>query len=139
MASGVQQSSSGFHPLAVADVPGYLDGHPAVSEVVGTISDVRLLTDGKLNDVFLVRGSRGSVVLKQGLPWVRIYPDWPLPAARTRHEAQVYNIVGPLVGELAPRLIAYDERANALVLAAVEDARAMVTPPGRRRGRSGRS
>ena len=122
MASGAQQSSSGFRPLAAADVPGYLDGHPAVSEIVGTISDVRLLTDGKLNDVYLVRGSRGSVVLKQGLPWVRIYPDWPLPAARTRHEAQVYKIVGPLVGELAPRLIAYDERANALVLAAVEDA-----------------
>lgn len=108
--------------LEAADVPGYVDSHPAAAAAAGKVRDVRLLTDGKLNDVFLVTGSAGSVVLKQGLPWVRIYPDWPLPAERTRHEASVYRIVGPLAGSQAPRLIGYDEAANVLLIEAIENA-----------------
>lgn len=61
-------------------------------------------------------------MLKQGLPWVRIYPDWALPAERTRHEAGIYRIVGPLAGSQAPRLIGYDEAANVLLLEAIENA-----------------
>jgi 5-methylthioribose kinase len=108
--------------LTAGDVPGYIGCHPEAAAVTGVVREVSLLADGKLNDVFLVRGAAGSVVLKQGLPWVRIYPDWPLPATRTRHEARVYQIVGPLVGSLAPRLIGYDEAANVLLLEAVADA-----------------
>jgi 5-methylthioribose kinase len=108
--------------IDAADVPGYIARHPEAAALTGSVREVSLLADGKLNDVFLVRGSSGSVVLKQGLPWVRIYPDWPLPAERTRHEARVYQIVGPLVGALAPRLIGYDEAANVLLLEAIENA-----------------
>lgn len=108
--------------IEAADVPGYIGRHPEAAAVTGSIREISLLADGKLNNVFLIRGSAGSVVLKQGLPWVRIYPDWPLPAERTRHEARVYQIVGPLVGALAPRLIGYDEAANALLLEAIENA-----------------
>ncbi|HUD37336.1 MAG TPA: phosphotransferase [Streptosporangiaceae bacterium] len=108
--------------MEAADVPGYIGRHPEAAAITGVVREVSLLTDGKLNDVFLVTGSAGSVVLKQGLPWVRIYPDWPLPAERTRHEARVYQIVGPLVGALAPRLIGYDEAANVLLLEAIADA-----------------
>lgn len=108
--------------IDAADVPGYIGRHPEAAGITGSVREVSLLADGKLNDVFLVRGSSGSVVLKQGLPWARIYPDWPLPAERTRHEARVYQIVGPLVGALAPRLIGYDEAANVLLLEAIENA-----------------
>jgi 5-methylthioribose kinase len=108
--------------LDAADVPSYIGRNERAAAITGSVREVCLLADGKLNDVFLVRGSCGSVVLKQGLPWVRIYPDWPLPAERTRHEASVYQVVGPLVGALAPRLIGYDEAANVLLLEAIENA-----------------
>ena len=108
--------------IDAADVAGYIVRHPEAAAVTGSVGQVSLLADGKLNDVFLVRGSTGSIVLKQGLPWVRIYPDWPLPAERTRHEARVYQIIGPLVGALAPQLIAYDQAANVLLLEAIENA-----------------
>jgi 5-methylthioribose kinase len=108
--------------IDAAAVPSYIARHPEAAALTGSVREVSLLADGRLNDVFLVRGSSGSIVLKQGLPWVRIYPDWPLPAGRTRHEARVYQIVGPLVGALAPRLIGYDEAANVLLLEAIENA-----------------
>jgi 5-methylthioribose kinase len=122
VASAPPVLSDGFRPLTEQDVPGYVSEHPEILAVVGTVRDVRLLTEGKLNAVFLVTGSRGSAVLKQGLPWVRIYPDWPLSPARTRHEARVYGLVGPLAGELAPRLIGYDEDTNTLALEAIQHA-----------------
>ncbi len=116
------EAAGGVPVIEAADVPDYIARCSPAAAIVGSVREVSLLADGKLNDVFLVRGSTGSVVLKQGLPWVRIYPDWPLPAERTRHEARVYEIVGPLVGALAPRLIGYDEAANVLLLEAIENA-----------------
>jgi 5-methylthioribose kinase len=83
--------------IDAAGAPDYIGRHPEAAALTASVRDVILLAEGKLNDVFLIRSSSGSLVLKRGLPWVHIYPDWPLPAERTRHEARVYQIVGPLV------------------------------------------
>ncbi|KAE9631785.1 S-methyl-5-thioribose kinase [Parasedimentitalea maritima] len=48
--------------------------------------------DGNLNLVFIVEGSKGSVIVKQALPYVRLVGDsWPLPLYRAyyEHEALV--------------------------------------------------
>jgi hypothetical protein len=34
--------------------------------------------DGNINYVYIVEGPSGGVVLKQGLPYIRIAHDWPL-------------------------------------------------------------
>ncbi len=39
---------------------------------------VREVGDGNINYVYIVEGPSGAVVLKQGLPYIRIAHDWPL-------------------------------------------------------------
>ena len=39
---------------------------------------VREVGDGNINYVYIVEGPSGGVVLKQGLPYIRIAHDWPL-------------------------------------------------------------
>ena len=45
-------------------------------------AQVREVGDGNINFVYIVEGPRGGLVLKQGLPYIRIAPDWPLTQAR---------------------------------------------------------
>lgn len=39
---------------------------------------VREVGDGNINYVYIVEGPSGGVVVKQGLPYIRIAHDWPL-------------------------------------------------------------
>ncbi len=34
--------------------------------------------DGNINFVYIVEGPSGALVVKQGLPYIRIAHDWPL-------------------------------------------------------------
>ena len=43
---------------------------------------VREVGDGNINYVYIVEGPSGGVVLKQGLPYIRIAHDWPLTQVR---------------------------------------------------------
>lgn len=48
---------------------------------------VREVGDGNLNLVFIVKGPKGSAIVKQALPYVRIVGDsWPLPLYRAFYE-----------------------------------------------------
>ena len=38
--------------------------------------------DGNINYVYIVEGPAGALVVKQGLPYIRIAHDWPLTQAR---------------------------------------------------------
>ena len=72
-----------FEPLTVESLPGRLAGIAALKDRVGADGGnwkVREVGDGNLNLVFIVEGERGSVVVKQALPYVRLVGDsWPLP------------------------------------------------------------
>lgn len=39
---------------------------------------VQEVGDGNINFVYIVEGPHGALVVKQGLPYIRIAPDWPL-------------------------------------------------------------
>jgi 5-methylthioribose kinase len=39
---------------------------------------VQEVGDGNINFVYIVKGPKGALCLKQGLPFVRIAQDWPL-------------------------------------------------------------
>ena len=48
---------------------------------------IREVGDGNLNLVFIVTGARGSVIVKQALPYVRLVGEsWPLPLERSFFE-----------------------------------------------------
>ncbi len=79
-----------FQPLTVETLPGRLRAVAAMTDKVGTEAErwkVREVGDGNLNLVFIVEGDKGSVVVKQALPYVRLVGDsWPLPLKRSFFE-----------------------------------------------------
>ena len=46
--------------------------------LLSVYAQVREVGDGNINYVYIVEGPSGAVVLKQGLPYIRIAHDWPL-------------------------------------------------------------
>ncbi len=102
----------GYRPLTLEEVPGYVRAHPHLSALVPTDPlHVREVGDGNLNLVFIVRSDPGTpgVVLKQSLPWVRVFGEgWPLTIERARHEADAYEIHGAFAGDTNPVYHGFD-------------------------------
>ncbi|MBF0849585.1 S-methyl-5-thioribose kinase [Gluconobacter sp. R75690] len=78
--------------------------------------DIREVSDGNLNTVFLVNGSAGALCCKQALPHVRVAPDWPMPLERALYESRYMQAVAPAVTGLMPELFAYDPDLYLLVM-----------------------
>ena len=81
-----------YFTLEPQTLAAYLTAHPEVAARLGGTAQAwrtREMGDGNLNLVFLVEGPRGSVVVKQALPYVRMVgTSWPLPLARAHYECQ---------------------------------------------------
>lgn len=97
---------AGYAPLTVETVPAWLDAHHHLRALVpGSPLHVREVGDGNLNLVFIVRDdpARPGIVLKQSLPWVRVFGEgWPLTLERARHEADAYEAYEPFAGDANP-------------------------------------
>ncbi|GAA2073704.1 S-methyl-5-thioribose kinase [Pseudolysinimonas kribbensis] len=73
--------------------------------------------DGNLNRVFRVGGKRGSVVVKQALPYLKVAgADWPLTRRRAWIERSALEAHGEMVPDLLPDVIHFDDDLSALVL-----------------------
>ena len=92
------------------DVRALLGGQPddwRVSEV----------GDGNLNLVFIVDGPKGSVCVKQAVPYVRVAgPSWPIPLERAFFEHSYYVAVAPFVASLIPKIYHYDPNLYCIVM-----------------------
>ncbi|MBS1678937.1 MAG: phosphotransferase [Actinobacteria bacterium] len=108
-------------PFDAAAAGAYVSAHPQLAPRVGAVETVERPDEGNINEVYLVRGERGGVVLKQGLPWVRILRDWPLSAERTAREAHLMATWEPFGEGLVPELIHYDAERHVLAMELVED------------------
>lgn len=79
-----------YQALSIDTLGARLADLPAMQERVGTDPSrwsVEEVGDGNLNLVFIVRGDKGAVVVKQALPYVRLVGDsWPLPLKRSYFE-----------------------------------------------------
>ncbi|GAA0257269.1 S-methyl-5-thioribose kinase [Cryptosporangium japonicum] len=109
--------------LDVESVPGYIAALPDLASRVGTIEQVREVGDGNLNLVFIVRGSAGSLVLKQSLPYVRTDPSWPMTRERSSREAYVLASHQAIDPSHVPGLIFYDETRYVLAIEDLSDHR----------------
>lgn len=77
---------------------------------------VREVGDGNLNLVFIVDGPKGSVIVKQALPYVRLVGDsWPLPLKRTFFEYNALIRQEARDPGLVPEVYHFDE-SQALVV-----------------------
>jgi 5-methylthioribose kinase len=102
----------GYRPLTVEEVPAYVRARPELSALVpGDPLTVREVGDGNLNLVFIVRSDPAvpGVVLKQSLPWVRVFGEgWPLTIERARHEADAYEAHQRFAGAAIPDYHGFD-------------------------------
>jgi 5-methylthioribose kinase len=109
-----------FQALTVDTLPVRLGQLPLMRERVGTESarwDVREVGDGNLNLVFIVAGERGSVVVKQALPYFRLVGEsWPLSLRRNFFEYEAYLRQEARAPGTTPVLYHVDERQAFIVM-----------------------
>jgi 5-methylthioribose kinase len=81
---------AGYRTLTVETIADYLSAHSTLARRLGKPRDawrMREVGDGNLNQVFIVEGPDGSLVVKQALPYVRLVgSSWPLPLSRSHFE-----------------------------------------------------
>ena len=68
-------------------------------------AQVREVGDGNINYVYIVEGPAGGLVLKQGLPYLRIAHDWPLTQVLLRPFCQKKStsLTGQQTGDTTER------------------------------------
>src|SRR6266702_3679272 len=110
-----------YRILREADLRDFLAQLPAVATHLGgppeawSISEVG---DGNLNLVFIVKGTKGGIAVKQALPYVRLVGEsWPLPLSRSHYEHLALLHQAGLAPQLVPTVLHHNE---ALALVAME-------------------
>lgn len=88
-AAAAVSAPAGFTALSVDTVAAYVAARPALAARVGPVDTLPQWTaaeigDGNINFVYLVQGPVGGVIVKQGLPYVRVVGEgWPLSQVRS--------------------------------------------------------
>jgi 5-methylthioribose kinase len=78
---------------------------------------IREVSDGNLNVVYVITGAAGGVCVKQSLPFVRVAGEsWPMPLERAYFEQLYLRMSEPYVRGLAPALLHYDAERFAMAL-----------------------
>ena len=111
---------AGYERLDLTGVRRWLAAQPALSARLGDAPDtwqIREVSDGNLNVVYVVTGSGGGVCVKQSLPYVRVAGEsWPMPLERAYFEQLYLRISEPYVSGLAPTLLHYDSERFAIAM-----------------------
>jgi 5-methylthioribose kinase len=78
---------------------------------------VREVGDGNLNLVFIVDGPKGSVIVKQALPYVRLVGEsWPLPLKRSFFEYHTLTRQAARAPGQVPEIFHFDEQQALIVM-----------------------
>ena len=109
-----------YRSLDSDTVAPFIGSLPEVRDLLGGRPEtwrVQEVGDGNLNLVFIVRGTYGSVCVKQALPYVRCAgASWPMTLERAFFEASYYSTVAPYVGRLIPKVYHYDPELYCTVM-----------------------
>ncbi|RQH16258.1 S-methyl-5-thioribose kinase [Bradyrhizobium sp. RP6] len=113
-----------YRILHEADLRDYLAG---VSELKALLGDepssweITEVGDGNLNLVFIVKGARGGIAVKQALPYVRLVGEsWPLPLSRAHYEYLALSRQAELAPGLVPALLHHNEALALTVMELLE-------------------
>ena len=110
-----------LHEAALRD---YLAGLPDLKALLGGEPAAWSITevgDGNLNLVFIVKGAKGGVAVKQALPYVRLVGEsWPLPLSRAHYEYLALSRQAQLAPGLVPTLLHHNENLALTVMELLE-------------------
>ncbi len=111
-------AATNYEALTVETLETRLSGVTALREKVGSQGwSVREVGDGNLNLVFIVEGAKGSAIVKQALPYVRLVGDsWPLPLYRAFYEYHALTRQAERAGECVPKIYHFDEEQALIVM-----------------------
>ena len=122
--SANKEIREGYAPQSPETLSGYLAKIDRVRIILGGESSswtVAEVGDGNLNLVFIVKGQKGGVAVKQALPYVRLVGEaWPLPLSRAHYEHMALSEQRRLTGELVPEILHYDETLALIVMELLE-------------------
>jgi 5-methylthioribose kinase len=103
---------AGYERLDESGVRRWLAEQSALAVRLGGSAadwEIREVSDGNLNVVYIVTGAAGGVCVKQSLPYVRVAGEsWPMPLERAYFEQLYLRASEPHVSRLAPALLYYD-------------------------------
>ncbi|SFN04093.1 5'-methylthioribose kinase [Bradyrhizobium sp. Rc3b] len=110
-----------LHEAALRD---YLAGLPDIAALLGgepASWEITEVGDGNLNLVFIMKGGRGGVAVKQALPYVRLVGEsWPLPLSRAHYEYLALSRQAQLAPGLVPALLHHNEALALTVMELLE-------------------
>jgi 5-methylthioribose kinase len=118
------QGQGDYRILHEAALRDYLAEQPDLVTLLGAepVSwSITEVGDGNLNLVFIVKGDRGGVAVKQALPYVRLVGEsWPLPLSRAHYEYLALSRQAQLAPGLVPALLHHDEALALTVMELLE-------------------
>ena len=121
---GSRQEADSYRRLSEADLATYLAAVPSARKRLGGESSgwsVREVGDGNLNLVFIAKGPKGGVAVKQALPFVRLVGEsWPLPLSRVDYEHLALTQQAQLAPGLVPEVLHFDEAMKLIVMELLE-------------------
>ncbi|MEK9281447.1 S-methyl-5-thioribose kinase [Bradyrhizobium sp. ISRA442] len=119
-----EQRAGGYRILHEAALRDYLAGLPDLAAALGgqpASWSILEVGDGNLNLVFIVKGTRGGIAVKQALPYVRLVGEsWPLPLSRAHYEYLALSRQAQLAPGLVPALLHHNEALALTVMELLE-------------------
>ncbi|WP_407189578.1 S-methyl-5-thioribose kinase [Bradyrhizobium centrosematis] len=118
------QAQGDYRILHEAALRDYLVGLPDLTARLGGDPagwGITEVGDGNLNLVFIVKGARGGIAVKQALPYVRLVGEsWPLPLSRAHYEYLALTRQGQLAPGLVPAVLHHNETLALTVMELLE-------------------
>ena len=109
-----------FEALSIESLPVRLGGNAAITQRIGDDCgrwQVHEVGDGNLNLVFIVTGEKGTLIVKQALPYVRLVGEsWPLPLKRSFFEYHALKRQGARDPGMVPEVLLFDEAQAIIVM-----------------------
>ncbi|KAL2649545.1 hypothetical protein R1flu_017673 [Riccia fluitans] len=106
------QHTRHYHKLDEKAASEYMKNVPVLAEKLGGSPDdweIQEVGDGNMNYVYIVEGPRGSLVLKQALPYVRcVGESWAMTLERAYFEAKALRKEFELAPEYVPEVYYFD-------------------------------